>query len=460
MYSSALEDVPQHVHLSNHPGHNLKRPQEFFQIYGDYVLRVLQMIKRGYTSNEYDVPSLDNFKILWNCDPNLIGSHVSKDNIRSLVAKAIAYLQELSPPKWTSVLGLSRSQSAIINAYLDVQDGDSEESNLYRYIDSDQIVFWKCQAHAHQYLNLDSLERLQEFSCGHGGYVDMQKAWLSVKLRSSIEADQFCFLLKATKHTFDISINLSWEVTRSCVWELCMDIADTGTVVLELDGITPDILPQGHEQYFGSLLSDDILEDNELQQIILLNYPRPQEQCIHFKFWSLQSPILPARFHPGWVKLRYDMNNIIANVVSTPQQATELTTATTDIRSVLEMHKLSNATVLTIYCDWTAVLDLEEGTIVSVFSSNFDCPKDLLSSGSLRELTLHLEDTEFDKDFFLHIADQLWVAGTQHILSRAQCILLCGTFNAYVVQLLAFLPPHSTRSHVRYSRPSCCTARH
>ncbi|KAI9233222.1 MAG: hypothetical protein BYD32DRAFT_465546 [Podila humilis] len=145
-----------------------------FQIYGEYVLRVLQMIRRDYTSNEYDVPSLDAFKILWNCDPDLIGSHVTKDNIRYLVAKAVAYLQELTSPKWTSGLGLSRSQSAMINAYLDVQNGDNEESNLYRYIDSDRIVFWKCQAHAHQYLNLDSLERLQ-FSCGRGGYVNMQK---------------------------------------------------------------------------------------------------------------------------------------------------------------------------------------------------------------------------------------------------------------------------------------------
>ncbi|KAF9369727.1 hypothetical protein CPC16_004226 [Podila verticillata] len=69
-HNGAAGDLPQHVHLSNHPGYSLKYPEEFFQEFGDYVLRVLQMIKSGYTNHLYEIPPLDTTKILWSCDPN------------------------------------------------------------------------------------------------------------------------------------------------------------------------------------------------------------------------------------------------------------------------------------------------------------------------------------------------------------------------------------------------------
>jgi len=55
----ALEVLPQHVRLSNHPGYRIKRPYEFVQKYGDYILSLLQMIKHGYTDRFYDIPPLD-----------------------------------------------------------------------------------------------------------------------------------------------------------------------------------------------------------------------------------------------------------------------------------------------------------------------------------------------------------------------------------------------------------------
>ncbi|KAG0333729.1 hypothetical protein BG000_008930, partial [Podila horticola] len=78
-HANALDDMPQHMHLSNHPGYSLKRQKEFFHIYGDYVLRVLQMIKHGYSGGPQEIPPLDPLKFLWNCDPDIIGSHVTNE---------------------------------------------------------------------------------------------------------------------------------------------------------------------------------------------------------------------------------------------------------------------------------------------------------------------------------------------------------------------------------------------
>ncbi|KAF9280741.1 hypothetical protein BGZ74_002528, partial [Mortierella antarctica] len=136
-----LKGIPQHVHLSNHPGYDLKRPQDFFQTIGDYILRLLLVVKRGYSDDTYDIPSLDTCTILWKRDAHL-GGNLTKNTIRNLIDKTIAHIQEISPPKWIMEPGLTRSQSAAIKGYLDVQKGDSAEGDLHRYIDSKQHVSW------------------------------------------------------------------------------------------------------------------------------------------------------------------------------------------------------------------------------------------------------------------------------------------------------------------------------
>ncbi|KAG0008480.1 hypothetical protein BGZ81_004053, partial [Podila clonocystis] len=131
--SETPEDVPQHVHLSNHPGYNLRRPQEFFQIYGDYVLRLLQMVECGYSDNRHVIPPLSSFKILCDHDTAVTGSHLSKATIGSLVAKSMAYIQELSPPKWIKEPMLRANQSAMIKTYLEIPDNCTGQGNLQRH---------------------------------------------------------------------------------------------------------------------------------------------------------------------------------------------------------------------------------------------------------------------------------------------------------------------------------------
>lgn len=50
MQKGSQEDIPQILHLSSHPGYNIKRPQELLQDYGDHMLSVLMMVKRGLIS--------------------------------------------------------------------------------------------------------------------------------------------------------------------------------------------------------------------------------------------------------------------------------------------------------------------------------------------------------------------------------------------------------------------------
>ncbi|KAF9381437.1 hypothetical protein CPB97_007755, partial [Podila verticillata] len=374
----------------------LKRPEEFFQQYGDYILRMLQMVKHGYCDRYCDIPPLDTLKILWNCDPNIIGSHLAMD-IELLVDRAISYFQELSLPKWKENLGLTRDQSAAIRTYLDVQDGDSAESSLYRYSNKGRLNYWKCEAHAHQSLSSQSLDHLREFVHRHGGHVDMQQARIRVELGSMNEADQFQAYLSDVKLAFDISIKLRWEATRSVVWKLCSVIAKTGTVVLELDGITLDIHPQGYDQYRNNLFYHDVVSKAGLHFITLLNYPRPQERCVHVSQFSLQLKPPPAQLSHDWMALTSDLTNF-QQMMSKAQDPSEWKSVATKLQTTLEKHELSGTYMVTIYNKkWNAVFDPNSGAVVEVHSEDMVCPESVLSTGSIRKLGVHLSSLNFDQ---------------------------------------------------------------
>ncbi|KAF9321022.1 hypothetical protein BG006_002689, partial [Podila minutissima] len=388
----------QQVHLSNHAGYSLLRPQDFLEKYGDYVLRVLQMVKHGCLISLYKIPPLDPRKILWRCDPNIIGKHLTEDTISSLVDKAITYIQDFSPPKWIMEPGLTRIQSAVIKSFLNVQEGENTEGNLHRYINSDQRVSWKCQVHKQQGLDQKSLAALQKFVCDHGGHVDMQQAVIRVNLRSTNEADQFWTLLRGTQQIFNISLKLSWKAVRSYLYDLTLDVARSKAVVLEIDGVTLESYPQGFMQYSHDLITK-VITDSDIQLVILVNYPRPQELCLHFGRFSVQSAFTVPQLNCSWVELRTELQNF-GNLVSLAHVASDLDTAVETLQSVLEKHGYPKTTVVTIHeSTWSAVFNLEKGGVVEAYLQDDDCPKGVLASGSLRKLSMDATRLELYSGF-------------------------------------------------------------
>ncbi|KFH74056.1 hypothetical protein MVEG_01269 [Podila verticillata NRRL 6337] len=440
------KDLPQHVHLANHPGYSLKRPQEFFQLYGDYALRALQMVKHGYVTRG-EIPPLDTLEILWNCDPTIFGGNLTKDTIGAAVDKAIAYLQDLFPPKWTKYVGLSRHQSTAIKGYLTVQDGESLEGGLHRFLSGDQSVEWACQSHAHQNLNPASLKELQDFVSNHKGHCNVQQSKLRIELESVAEASQFLRLLEYVKYSFNISIKLAWTATRSEVKVLCMNIAETNTVVLELDGVTFDILSHGIEEDMSNFFDYEIMENTGLQCLVLVNYPRPHERCILFKGILLQSVLSPTQSLDRWVELRSDLEKC-GQSLSKARTASYCTTVSKKIFSTLEKYGFSGVTAVRIYCSgWSAEFDLQYGALSEVHSLDMACPQAVLFSGSLRTLGLHLCDRNFAQAVFqetlLH-AVQSNISLQELKISHQGLDALYYTENILTENIFKLLP-HSSR---------------
>ncbi|KFH74050.1 hypothetical protein MVEG_01263 [Podila verticillata NRRL 6337] len=424
-YVDSPMNLPKHMHLSNHPGYPLLRSQEFFQDYGDYALWVLEMVKHGYDDGEMKIPPLHTFKILWNCDPDVLGNHITTDTIEAFVDKAIAYLQELSQPNVTPKILLTRSQRAAIQTYLDVKDCDNSEGNLQRLLTHMHLVFWICPTHMHQLIDHGPLKSLQEFVCIHGGHVDMQLATLRVELSSPSDADCFVTLLNRANRIFYITIQLSWKASWSLVEELCLDIAKSNNLVLEIDGITLDTHPQGQCQYKANFFADEIIADTEIELITLLNYPRSQEQCIFVDSIKLHLKVPVVRPDHSWVDLRFDLQKFREGVTKA-RTTTECKEATIQLQSILRQRGFSDIQSVTIYNKtWNGALDVEDDALVKVGSSFVQCPMVVVSSASLTRLTQDLDREEEVQPFYRTMQinmelQELSILTYNNILSQAK----------------------------------------
>ncbi|KAG0340932.1 hypothetical protein BG000_010736 [Podila horticola] len=402
-HEGARADLPQHAHLSNHPGYNLSRPQQFFRVYGDYIMRVLRLVKHGYPRGNHGLPALDSFKVLWGCDPDIVGDRLTKDTLGFLVDKALAYLQELSPPKWEKRFLLTHSLSAAIKTHLNAPEGDQGESNLQRYIANNQRVYWMCPDHTHQFFDEQYLAELKTFVHHRGGHVDTQQAMLKVALISVVDAERFRSLLQLAKCTLNISLRLGeWHgMTRTHLQALCQDISATGAVILEIDGITTAIHPPDHGQFRKILFGFDDSYQNSggLQLVTLFNYPGPQEQCIHFRDGSLRTTLAPAVTFQNWMDLKNSIGKLVHSVHNA-RGASKYSYGREGVRSALEKHGFPSATTVSLHGKtWAAVFDLEQGDFTEVHTLDMDCPKFVLSSGCLLKMTVDLKDKVFDRDF-------------------------------------------------------------
>lgn len=392
--------LPKHVHLSDHEGYSLKRPQEFMQAYGNYVLRILEAINRGYSDENIEIPYIDSFKILWKHIPR-VGSKFSKDTFRPLVDKSIAYLQKTPRPELFSDLALSRSECALIKTFLDVQGCDNTTGNLHRYIDQNQYVYWMCQAHAQQGAHSASLAGLESFVRSHGGHVDMHQATLSVRLKSIAQTDRLCTLLLHTKFIFNVSVNLCWNVTRLDVEKFCQDLNKTKTVCLEIDGITPDIHPKDYVQYMTNLFATSIIPKTNFQIITLLNYPLSQVKSIYTGGCSLTTSLsrpVPEWMMYGWTDLRRDLIDFRV-MISVAHVASSCKSKIKGLRKTLRTFGYADFGEVKIHEEhWEATCDLNTHYVDTMHLFNTGNNAGLADMGILRRLTVDITDPEFDSE--------------------------------------------------------------
>ncbi|KAF9141525.1 hypothetical protein BG015_001261 [Linnemannia schmuckeri] len=216
-------NIPHHIHLAKHEGYDLKRPTEFFQKYGKYMLALLEMIKYGVTIAGFAVPALAAVSA-----PGAIDMFQnSLDTIsQSAVNQSIEYLQSLSSKdpqeqdaaEAESFIGQEALEGADLRhleAFIKAKDQHRALGNLYRIVTQQGHVKWVCINH---YRLAYKEQDQQAFATAvelNGGHYDPHLGKVSVKLGSKIRAAGFFDALTKARRLDELIVIFDWEYTMS-----------------------------------------------------------------------------------------------------------------------------------------------------------------------------------------------------------------------------------------------------
>lgn len=393
---SAWEPPQQNIHIADHQGYEIKRPQEFLDRYGHYALRVLKMMQQKFSTSSHDgVPSTS-----WPSGSSTTEHDLEEENLASLCARAITYLTVILPSERSENANLSAADTREIGQHLNVQQGDNSYASLFRVISSDRAD-WICHTHAHEYFDDTALAELSSFVRDRGGHIDVHQGTLNVHLAAAQDAAKFGRLLESGKQVFDVSLKLGWSMSEESLSDLVREVSRVQVVALELDGITLDAYPQDHAERNTDMFADLVL-GVKAHLVRLLHYPQSQEQYIYtgkhrdfvcgFKA-GLTSPI-PVQWHTVLGSLDEFKKRMTA---SAPES---IKTCAEGLPAVLAEHGILDVRVITIESNdrWWISVDLQQGTIpeVQLYDSYFSI--DLFKTGTVRELTLDFIDPQTNID--------------------------------------------------------------
>ncbi|KAG0363320.1 hypothetical protein BGX24_004911, partial [Mortierella sp. AD032] len=234
-------NIPHHIHIAKHEGYDLRRPTEFFQKYGRYMLTLLEMIKHGSTIEGYVVPALSSVDVF-----RAIGMPTNtQDTITvSAINQSIEYLQTLSSDQ-DSAKGASTDsfagQEALMSAdlrhlkvFIKSKDQGRALGNLYRTITKEGHAKWVCIDHYHfasknqdQHAFVTAVEK-------NGGHYNPHLGRATASLKSIIQAAGF-FEALAKAGRVDELIVAFWESATSDLEAFGDSLEKAAVSILRLD---------------------------------------------------------------------------------------------------------------------------------------------------------------------------------------------------------------------------------
>ncbi|KAF9953516.1 hypothetical protein BGZ65_004625 [Modicella reniformis] len=246
-----------HIHLAQHEGYDLLRPDEFFSTYGSYLLTMLKMVKHGVVFENFVVPSLMTFRLL-DGTKDVKGHGITKANIQFKVDEAIDFLQcQLScdqdagdkgkkPIKYQS---LSVAELLRLESFLTKEDQGRRLGNLCRSVSRDDVVEWVCSNHSpHTWIeeNITTAIKRNErprFKCC-----------------SPAEIAHLCDVLEGTPLGLKaLDISVPWKVSEDNIQSLCDAILAAGVTSVAFQGVV-----------FSSLAEDAAVRGDPLKPILQL----------------------------------------------------------------------------------------------------------------------------------------------------------------------------------------------
>ncbi|KAF9963952.1 hypothetical protein BGZ65_004117 [Modicella reniformis] len=181
------------IHLVKHEGYDLKRPTEFFERYGSYILALIYMVKFGITAAGLIVPPLASLRILEGLDTTREHVKYLKNNIGPLVDITIKALEDFKSNGVTitelvtdytdfdKLAALEGADLRQLESFLKLKDEKQVLGSLYRIVTLEGHVKWTGR--------------------------------IEIEIRSSVLARQFYDTMVKAPRIQELEITLKWDVT-------------------------------------------------------------------------------------------------------------------------------------------------------------------------------------------------------------------------------------------------------
>ncbi|KAI9241319.1 MAG: hypothetical protein BYD32DRAFT_406098 [Podila humilis] len=388
-------DQVQHVHITDHPGYAIKQPVKFFQQFGFYCLTMLQMVKFGLLERDYFVPELSTFSIL-SCCTAKPRHNLQQDSLGHLVKISISYIKGLKPRFRVSKTWLDGQDTHHIQSHLTIPPNDDGMGGMHRNAYK-RYDFWMCADHSTEQLNIQGL---QSFIDVHGGYVSVALNKAQIQLESMEQAINFYSVLMATGRTFELSLNLMWSASRTELQEILRWVDKTGTVVLEIDGVTLDAHPQSPFRY-GIDVFAQLLQSNNVKYIALNNYPRRLEQYLYigesgFFKYGFRFVRKSRRSDFAWLELRKCLDLIMEKLTADNVRDNDI--GLRELAKALSQYEGSDLKSIDIFDTeknimWQGSFRVKHNTVTGLQDAVHPSilPQRILEGGTLRRLLVRSE---------------------------------------------------------------------
>ncbi|KAF9276164.1 hypothetical protein BGZ68_010214 [Mortierella alpina] len=233
-----------HIHLVKDEGYDLQRPSEFFQMFGRYMVALLEMIKDGTTIDDFVVPTLPTVNSSEALD-------IPKDSLNTVsqsdVEQSIHFLQQFAyntsvdqrltkideTDSFTRQDAWEGADLRHLKTFIKDKDEHWVPDNLYRTITQLGHVKWICVNHYRlAYKEVEEHVLAYAVVANRGRY-QPQLGKLSVTLGSSLKAAKFFNALAKAGHVDDLDISFDWDCSKSDL-EVFEKALKNGSGALEL----------------------------------------------------------------------------------------------------------------------------------------------------------------------------------------------------------------------------------
>ncbi|KAF9366718.1 hypothetical protein BGX34_009557 [Mortierella sp. NVP85] len=274
------------IHMTNHPGYDLKRPTEFFNKYGSYVLTMMYLIKHGTITSGFVVPPLAHSKLVSRIEATQGQIGITRNNIIQLVDDTIIYLEDVAhstDSDMDTTLHWSQAPANLeeLKSHLDVNEGEHFPGSLYQLITQEQHYSWVCSEHRSE----SAIQRLKDTVNAIDGTYTEESSKIDIKVTSDA----------ALKQLYDVILQISklqWIVDRSFLAVDCGRLSSTislsqedqyvAVTITRLNELTSDDADFIHRCSITQLTIKHTPQDTDEEQLIgiLQKSPKLKELCI------------------------------------------------------------------------------------------------------------------------------------------------------------------------------------